>query len=415
MERYTLRTLNDTLATLKKNIEDIELEQEEVGLEHLFGRYSAEDIHVNEDIPGFDRASTDGYAIISGDTFGIEEEKGRVFTIIGRCEIGEECKYNLGPNECIHISEGAMIPPNADSVVSMEDIELIGPSEAIIRRAIERWENVVRKGDDIKKGEVLIKKGAKIGVREMGALSGAGLNHIKVNRKLKVGIISTGVEIVEAYTRTLQLGKMRDINSHMVCDAVKSFGGVPINLGIVKDNSGEMEKTIAEGLDTADILVITGGSAQGTMDKTLSVIKRIEGVEILTDKIAIEPGSETIIARVYDKIIMGLPGNPISALIVLNMIGRSLISWINRTDASGIAIKAKYMADYKATTGREEYILVNVERNEGEYIATPVRSKKGFLTSLLKGNAYIRIRASDDGIKKGEEIEAFLLSNHFMF
>lgn len=415
MEHYTLNSLYEILGKLQKNFEDIALETERTGLEHLFGRYAGEDITVKEDIPCFNRAFTDGYAIISGDTFGLGEGKTGIFSQIGQSEVGEECVINLGPNECVYISSGAMMPSNADSVVPLDDVELTGPVEIVLKRFVDRWENVIRRGDDLKNGQILIRKGIRLGVREMGALAGAGIAHVDVFRKIKAAVISTGGELVEPYSTIIKPGKVRDINSHMICDALKSFGVAPINMGIVGDNSKKMEEVLADSIDTADIIIISGGSSKGTMDKTLSVIKRIDGVEILTNTIGIEPGKDTIIAKFGDRAIYGLPGNPISLLLTLHILVKPLIQWLNKTQPKNFIVKAKCTEDYESATGREEYLLVNLDMNENEYTAVPIHYRKGFIASMMKGNGYVKIRASDEGIRKGQEIEVITLHNQVMF
>jgi len=339
MEQFTLNTLHEVLSNLEKSFGNISLETENVGLEHLFGRYAAENVVLQEDIPCFDRALVDGYALISGDTFGLGEGNRIIFSQIGQSEIGQECDINLGPNECAYISSGAMIPQNADAVISIDDIELTGPAEIVISRFVDRWENVIRKGDDLKTGGILIRGGTRIGVREMGALAGSGLGHINVFKKMKAAVISTGEELVQPYSTAIKAGKVRDINSHMICDALKSFGVVPINMGIAGDDSRKMEEIITDSLETADIVIISGGSSQGTMDKTYNVIKRINGGEIITNKIGIEPGRDTIIAKYENKAIIGLPGNPISVLLTLNILVRPLILWLNKSQARNLVLR----------------------------------------------------------------------------
>lgn len=415
MEQFTMNTVYEVLSKLQKSFEKFSLEAEKVGLEHLFGRYTSEDVILQEDIPCFDRALIDGYALISGDTFGLGEGNNKPFSQVGQCEVGQECEINLGPNECVYISSGAMIPLNADAVVPIEDIELTGPGEVLINRFIDRWENVIRKGDDLKTGEILIKEGTRLGVREMGALAGSGIGHVNVIKKIRAAVISTGEELVQPYSTIIKPGKVRDINSHMICDALKSFGVVPINMGIAGDDSRKMEEIIADSLETADLIIISGGSSKGTMDKTYSVIKRINGGEIITNKIGIEPGRDTIIAKCGDKAIFGLPGNPISVLLTLHILVRPLILWMNKSQPRNLSIRAVCTENYKSSIGREEYVLVNLDMNDNEFTASPILHKKGFITSMIKGNAYVKIRASDEGIKRGQEIEVVVMQNHVLF
>ncbi len=408
MNHFRLNTLFDTLEEMEKSFQDIELEAEEVGIEHALGRYAAEDIAVRDDIPGFNRAAVDGYAVISGDTYGTGDGVRPVFSQMGQSDVGKECTISLGPNECVYISAGAMMPPNADAVVTLDDSEVIGPLEIVINRTVNRGESVIHKGDDFKKGAILLSKGNRIGTREIGALAGAGHSHIKVLKRLHASVVSTGDEIIEPFNTILSPGQVRDINSYTISANLKTLGVVPANKGIVKDNSRGMEEVLEKSLNSSDIIIITGGSSEGTMDKTLSVIKRIEGVEIIINKIGMSPGADSIVARVGNRVIFCLPGNPISALITFNIMVKPMIMCFNKSAGRYLSIRAKCTRSYKSAPGREEYLIINIDRNEDIYTATPMIGKEGFITSMLSADGYVKIRASDDGIKEGQEVEVIL-------
>lgn len=408
MEHFKLSTLYDTLETMKEAFKHTELQSEQVGIEHASGRFLAEDIVAREDLPGFNRASADGFAVVSGDTYGIGGAARAVFNQVGQSEAGKECTINLGPNECIYISAGAMMPANGDAVVSMDDSEVIGPLEVAINRQVDRWDNVIRKGDDLKKDEVFLRRGEKLRFNEVGALAGTGISHIKVFRKVHVSVISTGEEVIETFNTILHPGQTRDINSHLLCAALRNFGVVPVNKGIVKDNSRAMEETLEKSLEASDIVIISGGSSEGIMDKTLSVIKRIQDVELLTSRIGINPGKDCIVARVGNKAVFGLPGSPMSALITLNLLVKPLIMYLNKNDDKAAVLYAKCTRDYKIAPGKEEYVPVSIDKGEGEFTATPLTCKSGFATLLVKAEGYIKIRAADEGVKQSQEVEVTL-------
>ena len=408
MDYIKSNSLFEILEVFKEDFKQFELDSEGVVIEHALGRFVAEDIRVRDELPGFDKAAVDGFAVISGDTYGTGDGQRAVFTQIGQSEVGKECSITLGTSECLYVSAGAMMPLNGDAVISIEDTEVIGPLEVAINSMVNRGENVIRKGNDLKKHDILLHKGTRVGAREVGALAGAGFSHVKVFKKIHIAVISTGEEIVEPFNTILLPGKVRDINSHMICAELRNIGVITTNKGIVKDNSREMEESLKKSLETCDIILISGGSSEGTMDKTLSVIKRIDGVELITSKIGINPGKDTIIAKLGNKIVYGLPGNPVSALITVNLLVKPLVLQLNKAKNKQLTIKARCMIDYSSTLGREEYLMVKLDNNEDGYIAIPLTSKIGLVTSMLKSDGYIKIRASDDGVKRGQEVGVVL-------
>lgn len=410
MERLRINTLYEALEIIKEEFEQVKLGIEEVGIEYALGRFLAEDIVANDDIPGFDRAAVDGFAVVCSDTYSASDEKPVIFNQIGESEPGKDCKISLGQNECVYVSEGAMMPINGNAVVSLEDSEVTGPLEVTINRPIEKWMNVIRKGDDYKEGNKVLLKGTQIGPREIGALAGTGVGYIKVYKRVHISIISTGQELIEPFRSVLLPGCVRDINSYVLGADLKSFGGIVVHRGIVKDNSKDMENAIEKSLGSSDIIIITGGSSTGLMDKTLNVIKRIEGVEILVDRLGIVPGSNTIIAKVDNRAVFGLPGNPNAALLVNDLIVKPLILWLNKSRKKRMTIKARCRDDYNKTTpDMEEYVMVELDKNEGEFVAIPMTTSKKVISSMVKANGYIRIRACEEGVKEGQEVEVFLL------
>ncbi len=408
MGHFKLNTLLDTLELLKTNIEHIELESEEIGIDHALGRYTAEEITAVEDLPGFYRSAVDGFVVVAGDTFGASEEKRVVFNQVGQSEVGRECVTNLGPNECIYISAGAMMPPNGDAAVAVEDCEIVGPHEIAVSRPLSIGENIIRKGDDIRKGDMLLSRGTRIGPGEVGAVAGAGFSHVKVFRKLKAAVISTGEEIVKPFNTLLAPGQVRDVNSFALCAALKELGAAAINRGIVKDSSREMEEAVARSLEISDIIVISGGSAEGTMDRTLGLIKRIEGINILANGMAVHPGKDIIVAMLDSRIIFALPGNPESSLLMFNLLVKPAVFWLNKAEDKQIVINARCVKDYRPASGREEYLPVNLDRDEEKYIATPVGVGTGFVSSMARVDGYVKIRASEEGIREDQDIEVVL-------
>lgn len=407
MEYHKLNALYEVLEIISNKFNEFELEKEEVGIENAYGRFLAENIIVNNDIPGFDRAAVDGFALISKNTLYKKDGIVGVFKQIGQSEVGKECILTIDNFECVYVSEGAMIPKNADAVVSLNDCEIAGPYEVVVNDPIEKYQNVIRKGEDIRAGACLLNKGDRIKAKEIGALAGAGINHIKVFRRLNASVISAGEEFVEHFSNILYPGKVRDINSFTTCALLKEMGVVATNKGIHKDYSKDIENVLEKSLEVSDIIIISGGTSSGTMDKTLNLIKRIEEVEILADNIAMNPGKDTIVAKLGDKVVLGLPGKPTSIFITMQLLVKNLVSILNKSQSKVITIKAICTDNYKSLPGREEYLLINLDKNEHEYLAAPIIGK-GLITQILHADGYTKIRPSDGGVIKGQEIEVVL-------
>ncbi len=384
---------------------------EEVGLLEALGRYVAEPIYAREDLPPFSRSTMDGYAVRARDVFGARENEPVILRVKGEIPMGVAPDFELGPGEAARIATGGMLPSGADAVVMVEYTEEIGPLVEI-RKPVSPGENVLFQGDDVKAGEILLNAGERLTPGKLGLLAHAGITRLKVHQRPHIAIISTGDELVPPDQRP-SLGQIRDTNSYSLATGVIEAGGRPILLGIVPDKEEALFKALEQGIERAQVVLISGGSSVGTRDYTLRCIERLPGAQILCHGVAVRPGKPTILAKVGDKAVFGLPGQMASALLVFYILVRPLLLHLQGSSARDLGfakIKARASRNIPSTQGREDYIRVLLEEDSnGICWAKPIFRRSGLISSMAKAQGLLRIPEKSEGVYQGEEVEVLLL------
>lgn len=397
-----------TVDEAKKILGKIRLmETETIETTESLDRFVAIDIISPEDLPPFDKAMMDGYAVRAEDTFGASEENPISLSLIGEIKIGEISKKEVKKGEAIKINTGAMMPQGANSVEMLEYVDSVRGGKILIRKALTPGEHVARKGEDIRKEEVLLSKGHRIRPQDIGALSGLGITKLKVFKRPKVAIIPTGDELIEPKRRPVS-GQIRDMNTYSLSAQIEKCGGEPIPFKIVKDDSEILKEKITEALSKADMVLISGGSSFGTYDLTLKVMSSLARGKVLTQGVAIKPGKPTIIAKVKEKVIFGLPGNPVSVMIVFRKIVKPIILAMMNTKEKIRVVNVRLARTVTSSTGREEFIRVRLEEKEGKLIAIPLHRGSANIVSLVKADGLLKIPRLSEGIEKGQMVEVEL-------
>ncbi len=381
-------------------------ETETITLFDAYQRVLAEDIVSKEDLPPFDRATMDGYAVRAKDTFGASESNPVYLKKIGSVEIGSVPDFEIRPEECAEIVTGGMMPKGADGVVMVEFTEDLG-EEVEIRKAIAPGENVILASEDCKKGERVLTKGIRLRAQDLGILAALGIGEVKVYKKIKVGIISTGNELVEV-TKKPKMGQIRDVNTYTLYALAQKANAIPISFGIVPDDEETLKDKILSSLNMCDVVLISGGSSVGTRDLTISVLKDLGG-EILAHGISISPGKPTILAKVNDKPVIGLPGQVASAQIVMFVLILPFLKFLsgekNALHQLIPYLKAKMARNVASKQGREDYIRVKLKKEGSDWIAEPILAKSGLLKSLLEADGLVKIPYEKEGLEKNEEVK----------
>ncbi len=435
------RIIAELCAKLAKKIV-AETEKVKIGEGEALGRIASTDFFSPLDIPPFDRATMDGYAVVASDTFYADENNPSTLIIKGYIQAGEFPSHSpsqyVEKGYCTGISTGAPIPKGANAVVKVENAFEYADAMAVeggekgkktkkvkIYKPVAPAENIMLLGSDIKRGEKIVRNGTTLTPRETGVLAACGLKEVFVRKKPSVAIISTGNEIVAPGARAhLEPGKIYDVNAQTLSDSVRETGCVPLFLGIAPDSLKEISAKLKESLAKgADVIIISGGTSAGVGDLLPTAIEELG--EILVHGVDIKPGKPFILGMVQGKPVFGLPGNPTSALITFNLFVAPLLRTISsihphnyeedgKRKTKRIKAKAKAALRIFSEPGRNEYVLVNLVKmkppEEENFFAYPILSGSGAITTLSKADGYIFVEKGKEIIEEGEEVEVELLA-----
>ncbi len=368
----------------------------EVDIENALACILAKDVISDIDVPPFNRASMDGYAVVASDTYQAREDRPVRLRIVGSVQAGVNPGIRIRKGEAAEVATGAVMPGGADAVVMVEYTSV--ERELYIRRPVAVNENVMPAGSDIMAGERVLKKGTLLGVREIGVLAAVGKRKVEVSR-LNVGIISTGNELAEPGSE-LHAGGIYDINSFTLASGVKECGATPVLYRIVKDNEGEIKRALMEASKN-DLILTSGSTSAGSGDVMYRIIE--EHGTIFAHGIDIKPGKPAIIGEVFGKPIIGLPGYPSSALVIFNEFIAPLIRKITGKKEKRLRTKAK-LAVRVRSEGRTQLLPVGIVRNW----AYPVEKGSGAITTLSEADGFIEIPARVEMMEAGETVDVTL-------
>lgn len=383
---------------------------EVVSIERALGRVLAEDVSSPINIPGFNRSTVDGYAVNSKDTFGASEAVPAWLKVIGEVKMGEVPHLKIDRGEAIRISTGGMLPQGADAVVMLEHTHFIDETTIEVLRPVAPFEHIIGFDEDFKKNEQVFKRGHRLRPQDLGILAAIGKSEVSVYKRPVISIISTGDEVIPI-KQTPRLGQIRDINSYTLSAMVEEAGGVALRMGIVRDDIEELKKVCKEAIDKTDMVLISGGSSVGTRDYVLEAISSFKDSEVLFHGVSISPGKPTILARIRDKAIWGLPGQVTSAMIVFLLFIKRQIQWIGGErlfPISSKGIRAKMARNIASAQGREDYIRVRLKKGEKEILAEPIFGKSGLISPMIRADGLVRVDINKEGLYKGEEVEVIL-------
>ncbi len=382
---------------------------EEVDLMDAVGRVVAEDIYAKYDVPPFDRATMDGYAVRAEDTFQADEDNPAILKVIGVVEAGEKPKVEIGKRDAAEIATGAMMPKGANAVVMVEYMRK-RESYVEIFRPVSPGENVMFAGSDLMAGELIVREGTKLTHREIGVVAACGISRVRVYRRPVVVVISTGNELVSP-EKELEEAKIFDVNSYTISSAVVENGGKAVFLGIARDNEEEMRNLIKKGLKMADIVITSGSTSAGAGDVMYKILDEFSP-GVIVHGIAIKPGKPAIIAICNGKPVFGLPGYPTSAMTVFEILVAPLIRKLaGMKDVMEERIRANLAVKAFSAEGRRELLPVNVVAGSEGYSAYPVSgSYSGAVTAFAFTDGFIEIPENVVMLEEGSEVDVRLYS-----
>ena len=402
MELFHVVSVEEAKKIINESFNDI-AQTEKVGIAQCLGRVISKDIVSYCNVPGFRRSAVDGYAVKSSDVAGANESIPSILTLKGEVLMGKEPPGTVYYSECYYVPTGGMLPEGTDCVIMIEYTDKLDDETVLCNSPAAPGENVVEADEDIKQGEVLIQAGSRLRPYEVGVLSSIGCTEVEVYKKTRIGVISTGDEVVDPEVSP-KLGQVRDINTYLLHSLIKESGAEPFVYGVAGDEFGDLAERVNRAYQECDIVLISGGSSVGKKDQTLKVLKSLPQSKILVHGIAVKPGKPTIIAKSGEKIIFGLPGHPLACAVVYKVIVRHYLENLIKRSEQDYPVACKFSVNYHKAKGREEYLPVVLNWEDCDITASPVFGKAGLITGFSKAWGYVKIERNVEGLKAGEKV-----------
>jgi molybdopterin molybdotransferase len=409
-EFFTTRTVADALAGFRPRRRT---PAETVPLAEALRRVPARPVTSPHALPGFARSTVDGYAVRAADTYGVSDGLPGYLTVTGAVAMGAAPAVRVTPGTAAAMPTGGAIPPGADAVVMIEYTAEAMPGTIEVVRPAAPGEGIVRADEDVREGQEIIPGGRVLRPQDLGMLAAAGATSVTVHARPVVTIFSTGDEVVAPGTPTLRPGQVRDATASALAALVADAGGVPVLGGIVPDDPGALERALRAALPASDVLVVSAGSSVGARDETASAVARLGPPGIWCHGLAIKPGKPTLLAEcgggpggAPGVPLIGLPGNPRSALVVFRLVGMPLIRLVGGCTAAPPepCTRARLIRDLPSATGRLDVVQVQV----ADGVATPLFGASALLSPLTAADGYIVIPEEATGLDAGTEVSVTL-------
>jgi molybdopterin molybdotransferase len=383
---------------------------------HSLARFTAADIFAPHLLPDFPRTTVDGYAVRAKDTFGASDSLPAYLTMVGEVPMGDSPSFEIKAGQCALIHTGGMLPKGADAAAMVEYTQSAGTNEIEIFRSVADGENIIRIGEDVAQDQLVVPKGARIRPAEIGGLMALGITSIAVAKKTRVGLISTGDEVIDP-SRSPRPGQIRDVNSYTLGAIVEKNGGFPVRYGIFSDKFELLKEAAAKALSECDMVIITAGSSASTRDMTADVIRSLGEPGVLVHGINTRPGKPTILGVCNGKAVVGLPGNPVSALVNGYLFVVPVIEKLLGTlPKLKVMVQAKLSVNLSSQAGREDWWPVKLlpspdKRGDGgeAYSAEPIFGKSNLIFTLAAADGLLRIPPDATGLSAGEIVKVMLI------
>ncbi|WXG43200.1 MAG: gephyrin-like molybdotransferase Glp [Promethearchaeati archaeon SRVP18_Atabeyarchaeia-1] len=404
---FKITALGDAFTQLQEFAVPI-LDSERVSTRDSLNRILSADVRSPTNVPHFERSSRDGYAVKSSDTFGAGEVKPIFLQVVGEVLAGAKANGLISKGECMRISTGAIVPRGADSVVMLEYTEEEADGVGV-HRPTSPGENIIKIGSDVKAGDYVFRRGRKLSAFDSGALAALGFSEISVFRRPNVSIMSTGNELLSA-GQELEEGKVYDINSVTIHQAVIESGAIPIDLGIFPDDPILLVSAINSALSSSDVILASGGTSKGPGDLLLSAIKELGEPRFLVHGIAIKPGKPTILASIKDKLLITLPGYPTSALVVYYvLVDPTIRKMAHEAPYAYQRVKAHTSTRFYSEIGRKEFKPCRITKTDAEGIhVEPSVTGSEAIKTLIDADGFIIIDEETEFVNEGQEVEFYV-------
>ena len=378
---------------------------ESVPLTAAAGRTLSEDIIAEEYVPDFNRSTVDGYAVRAADTFGCSDAIPAILSLQGEIRMGEDAGFALLRENCAYVPTGGALPEGADCAVMLEYTEDYGDGTIGILKPGAPGMNVIFRGDDVYPGKIVLQAGRVLSAQDIGALAAIGRTVVPVQRKLKIGVISTGDELVPPGQKPLP-GQVRDVNTALLSALLTEQGAEVHSYGIIVDDEDLLRETVTRAVQECDAVLLSGGSSVGVKDASCRIIESLG--ELLLHGIALKPGKPTIMGRAGNKPLIGLPGHPVAAFVVARLFVVPLLDRLSGRERPLWSVTAELSESVGANHGRAQVNPCRLIRQDGRVLALPIRSKSGLITQLAGADGFFCIERDCEGLPKGAPVQVYL-------
>ncbi len=385
---------------------------ERVSITESYGRYLGEDIIADQNVPHFNKSLYDGFAVRAQDCVEVSSEHPVEFEVVGEIGAGSVFEEEVKPFQAVRIMTGAQVPHSCDAVVMLEvtkSYEKEGKTYMALSRRASKWEHIALKGEETKKGDVLVSQGTRINPGITAFLATFGYADVAVVKQPVVGVLTTGSELLDV-NEPLEPGKIRNSNSYMVLAQIVRSGGIPKHLGKLEDNFDRCYEAVEKALEEVDILLTTGGVSVGDYDYLPAIYEKL-GANVLFNKIAMRPGSVTTVAERNGQLLFGLSGNPSACYVGFELFVRPIVRSFLHSPAPHLhKTTAVLNGRFKEPNAFTRMVRGEITDEGGKLVVTPVgMDKSGAISSLAAASGLIVLPGGDHGYDKGIEVNVLHL------
>ena len=403
-----VKTPDEALEIIRTAFAPLDRPAETVPLAAALRRVLARDVTADAWVPDFRRAAVDGYAVRAADTFGCSDALPAQLILSGEVRMGEGAGLTLAPGHCAAVPTGGEVPRGADAVQMLELCEDYGDGTVGVLKSVAPGHNMIFRGDDVKPGDRVLPAGRRLEPQDIGALAALGVVSVPAVPRLRVGVISTGDELVPP-ERIPAAGQVRDVNGPMVCALLEQAGAMPRFCGIVPDQEDRLTRAAEQALEDCDVVILSGGSSVGERDAACRVISALG--EVLFHGIAMKPGKPTLLGRTASgKAMVGLPGHPVAALFAARLFVRALLARLEGRTLRQRQVTARLTEEVSANHGRAQYTGVILRQGPEGLEALPIRGKSGLITTLAGADGYFCIPRDCEGLPAGAWIPVHMFA-----
>lgn len=383
---------------------------QDVPLAAALGRTPAEPVVARTALPGFARSTVDGFAVRAADTFGASEGLPSYLDVVGSVAMGRPAEVVVRSGTAVSVPTGGVLPEGADAVVMVEHTQQTMPGSVEVTRPAAPGDGTVRADEDVAAGGLLAPAGRPLRAQDLGLLAAAGVVAVAVRARPRVGIVSTGDEVVPPETASLAPGQVRDATASALAGLVAGAGGDPVPLGIVADDADALEARLREAVAACDLVVVSAGSSVGARDQTAAAVSRLGAPGVLCHGLALRPGKPTLLADCAGTPVVGLPGNPLSALVVFRLLGVPLVHRLGGVTRPPPEPRIRAVLDRQVPSqaGRRDVVQVRLAQEAGRVVASPLFGASALLSVLARADGCFAVPEDATGLADGAEVDVLL-------